>query len=285
MITDASGAEIARYDFLPFGEAWPPPQNPTDVRQFAGKERDPETKLDYFGARYLRPESALFTTVDPVFNWEQAPIDPQRWNRYSYSRNNPLRYVDPNGEDIIDIALGVVNAFGSNLALGGGRLAPANADFATGQGIGDVLAVGAGFYEMAIGGTLAAAGGMVSVTGVGVTVGAPAMAVGAVAATHGAGVAGIALAHLSKNTAESSTITSSGQRATPDGRRIGPSGKPEIHQIDSSTKKEAKDAARNAGKNAPMHHPSPKRGDPHFHPTDKKGKKLPDGTHYNYPKQ
>jgi hypothetical protein len=27
--------------------------------------------------------------------------DPQRWNRYAYVRNNPLRYVDPNGEDLI----------------------------------------------------------------------------------------------------------------------------------------------------------------------------------------
>ncbi|MGH8245540.1 MAG: hypothetical protein ACREUU_03810, partial [Gammaproteobacteria bacterium] len=26
--------------------------------------------------------------------------DPQRWNRYAYVRNNPLRYVDPSGEDL-----------------------------------------------------------------------------------------------------------------------------------------------------------------------------------------
>jgi predicted secreted Zn-dependent protease len=25
--------------------------------------------------------------------------DPQSWNRYAYSRNNPLKYVDPNGEE------------------------------------------------------------------------------------------------------------------------------------------------------------------------------------------
>ena len=28
-------------------------------------------------------------------------VDPQRWNRYTYVRNNPLKYVDPNGEDLV----------------------------------------------------------------------------------------------------------------------------------------------------------------------------------------
>ncbi len=27
--------------------------------------------------------------------------DPQRWNRYVYVRNDPLRFVDPNGEDLV----------------------------------------------------------------------------------------------------------------------------------------------------------------------------------------
>ena len=37
MITDPSGAVIQRSDFLPFGQQWPQPLNPPDVRQFAGK--------------------------------------------------------------------------------------------------------------------------------------------------------------------------------------------------------------------------------------------------------
>ena len=27
-------------------------------------------------------------------------VDPQRWNRYAYARNNPLKYVDPDGRDV-----------------------------------------------------------------------------------------------------------------------------------------------------------------------------------------
>ena len=100
MITDASGAVIGRYDYLPFGELWPAvPPGPTDARQFAGKERDTETGLDYFGARYFRAQSGRFTTVDPVLDAEAAFVDPQRWNRYAYARNNPFRNTDPDGRD------------------------------------------------------------------------------------------------------------------------------------------------------------------------------------------
>jgi RHS repeat-associated protein len=54
----------------------------------------------YFGARYYRAGIGRFTTVDPELNMKEALPDPQRWNRYAYVRNNPLRYVDPDGRDI-----------------------------------------------------------------------------------------------------------------------------------------------------------------------------------------
>jgi RHS repeat-associated protein len=77
----------------------------SNTLKFAGKERDVETgfgsstwlPLDYFGARYYQQQLGRFLSVDPVFTWEENLIDPQRWNRYSYVRNNPLRYVDPDG--------------------------------------------------------------------------------------------------------------------------------------------------------------------------------------------
>ena len=66
--------------------------------EFTGKERDQETGLDYFGARYFSGAQGRFTSPAP----ENAsaflyPDDPQSWNGYSYARNNPLRYVDPDG--------------------------------------------------------------------------------------------------------------------------------------------------------------------------------------------
>jgi len=68
-------------------------------RLFTGKERDAETGLDYFGARYLSAAQGRFTSVDPLQNLGLHMSDPQGWNGYAYARNNPLRFVDPTGED------------------------------------------------------------------------------------------------------------------------------------------------------------------------------------------
>ncbi len=90
---------------LPFGEeCLTPPCTPlqgTNTRKFTGKERDQETGLDYFGARYYGSKIGRFTTVDPVYTWRENLVDPQRWNRYAYARNNPLRYVDPDGRQTV----------------------------------------------------------------------------------------------------------------------------------------------------------------------------------------
>lgn len=67
------------------------------VRQrFTGKERDAESGLDYFGARYFSGAQGRFTSPDPLLN-SGRPWDPQSWNRYAYVGNNPLRYTDPLG--------------------------------------------------------------------------------------------------------------------------------------------------------------------------------------------
>ena len=96
VITNVTGQVVARYDYLPFGEAWTPPQNP-DVRQFAGKERDAETGFDYFGARYYAGGLGRFTTADQIVDVKKATPNPQLWNRYAYVSSNPLRKIDPDG--------------------------------------------------------------------------------------------------------------------------------------------------------------------------------------------
>jgi RHS repeat-associated protein len=68
---------------------------------FTGKERDSETGLDYFGARYNASSIGRFMTPDPLMASAHAS-DPQTWNRYAYTFNNPLRYVDPDGMQVPD---------------------------------------------------------------------------------------------------------------------------------------------------------------------------------------
>jgi RHS repeat-associated protein len=64
-----------------------------------GKERDAETGLDYFGARYFSGAQGRFTSPDPKVLTARHLTSPQKWNKYAYVQNNPLAMVDPNGED------------------------------------------------------------------------------------------------------------------------------------------------------------------------------------------
>ncbi len=61
-----------------------------------GKERDAESGLDYFGARYFSGPQGRFTSPDEPLS-DQFEEDPQSWNLYAYTRNNPLRFTDPTG--------------------------------------------------------------------------------------------------------------------------------------------------------------------------------------------
>jgi RHS repeat-associated protein len=103
-VTNQAGQVVETHDYLPFGEELcgnAPCSGPAagQPKRFTGKERDVETGLDYFGARYYRANLGRFTTVDPQLDAKKALFDPQRWNRYAYVSNNPLRYVDPDGRE------------------------------------------------------------------------------------------------------------------------------------------------------------------------------------------
>jgi RHS repeat-associated protein len=73
--------------------------------RFTGKERDAETGLDFFGARYFSGAQGRFSSPDPLLS-SGRPWDPQSWNRYAYGLNNPLRYTDPTGLYEWDSTLG-----------------------------------------------------------------------------------------------------------------------------------------------------------------------------------
>ena len=64
--------------------------------KFTGKERDSESGLDNFGARYNASTMGRFMSPDPLGGHQE---DPQTLNRYSYVRNNPLSLTDPTGLD------------------------------------------------------------------------------------------------------------------------------------------------------------------------------------------
>jgi RHS repeat-associated protein len=66
------------------------------VDKFTGKERDSESGLDNFGARYDSSSIGRFMSPDPE-NVGASPDDPQSWNAYAYVMNNPMNSTDPDG--------------------------------------------------------------------------------------------------------------------------------------------------------------------------------------------
>ena len=48
-------------------------------------------------ASYFDHKSYRFNSVDPIINKEEALDNPQFWNLYTYCRNNPITYYDPDG--------------------------------------------------------------------------------------------------------------------------------------------------------------------------------------------
>ena len=66
---------------------------PTD-REFTGQRYDASFGLYDYGARYYDPEIGRFIQPDTVI---PDTANPQDWNRYTYVRNNPQKYVDPTG--------------------------------------------------------------------------------------------------------------------------------------------------------------------------------------------
>ena len=120
VVVDSTATFINREEFLPYGE--------TSFGSFArkryrfvGKERDEESALNYYGARYFAPWILRWTSADPVglmpeLNHSQDSgqkiyVTKQRVNSsyqdrvppttglYVFTLNNPLRYVDPDGKE------------------------------------------------------------------------------------------------------------------------------------------------------------------------------------------
>jgi len=97
---------------------------------FTGKERDTESGLDYFGARYYGSSMGRWMSPDPAGIGFADAENPQSLNLYGYVHNNPLAFVDPNGmlacpdgkwQDVACAVQTIGHAIGSFFSgLGGG---------------------------------------------------------------------------------------------------------------------------------------------------------------------
>ena len=113
VITDAGGNVKSRRDYMPFGEdslvnvggraSVAGYSNPDNIRQkFTGYQKDNETSLDFAEARMYENRFGRFTAVDPLLASGKS-ANPQTFNRYVYTSNNPVDRVDVDGKDWVRV--------------------------------------------------------------------------------------------------------------------------------------------------------------------------------------
>ena len=95
-ITYTDSSAVQHLYYLPWGEDFVDQKSSgfDGVRfTFSAKEKDSETGLSYFGSRYYSSDLSIWLSVDPM-----SGKYPHQSN-YVYCSNNPIKVVDPNGED------------------------------------------------------------------------------------------------------------------------------------------------------------------------------------------
>jgi RHS repeat-associated protein len=310
VVTNSSGSVVSRHDYMPFGEELGSGVGgrttgmgfgaADGVRQkFTQKERDNETGLDYFSARYYASMQGRFTSPDEFTggpdelydfadNASENPtfyadlLNPQSLNKYQYSYNNPLRYVDPDGHDPCPQCAAVATVGAVAEAIPGGQV------------VGTALIVGAA----------------VGVVGYEVYDNWDSIKNGAmkiVGSLRDPDVDGILRMEEAKReiaaknqsaqqqtqpSTQNSALTEEKKKNLADAEKkgipkdqLGPSGKPKVNVVKHPTGKRAKDAARNAGQGPPAKDVNPQKGGDHYHPTNKDGsrKKGKQNVHHEFP--
>ena len=95
-ITNIYGRTIQHLYYLPWGEDFVNQRTGSfsSMYTFSAKEKDTETGYSYFGARYYSSDLSIWLSVDPMSD-KYPSLSP-----YVYCANNPVKLVDPNGEDV-----------------------------------------------------------------------------------------------------------------------------------------------------------------------------------------
>jgi len=131
LITRLDKSVYDSLDFMPFGE-----QSAGDtgtIHKFTGKERDSESGLDNFGARYDSSSMGRFISADDT-SAEDNEGDPQGLNLYSYVQDNPINATDPDGHDCVFVSGNKAEVkSGSCSGISGGTYVPGAVDLKSGQ--------------------------------------------------------------------------------------------------------------------------------------------------------
>jgi RHS repeat-associated protein len=98
VLLDGNGNKVGEKWYYPFGAERHTSGSLFTDRRFTGQRWDGTIGLYDYRARYYDPALGRFVQEDTVV---PEPGDPQALNRYAYALNNPLRYTDPTGHDVM----------------------------------------------------------------------------------------------------------------------------------------------------------------------------------------
>jgi RHS repeat-associated protein len=113
-LTDANGNVVAQYQYDAWGNiiSQTGTMASSNPYRYAGYRYDEETGLYYLMARYYDANIGRFITRDTFHGFED---DPQSLNLYTYTKNNPVMYVDPDGHNPIIAIIGLILRFATPL--------------------------------------------------------------------------------------------------------------------------------------------------------------------------
>ncbi|PKA16775.1 hypothetical protein CH363_05060 [Leptospira haakeii] len=121
-VLDEGAHTLSRMQYEPYGETLVQRGTLDFAPKYNSQELDRETNFYFYNARYYDPQIARFTSADSVIDGSE---DTQGWNKYTYTKNNPIKYKDPTGHWVDDL-------FAFGLGATAGVAARYAADNATG---------------------------------------------------------------------------------------------------------------------------------------------------------
>ncbi|MCP4125987.1 MAG: hypothetical protein GY753_02855, partial [Gammaproteobacteria bacterium] len=163
--------------------------------RYTGQRQEPDIGLYDYRARWYDPALGRFLQADTIV---PEPGNPQNLNRYSYVGNNPLKYSDPTGHDLID-ALDFLSGFVIELASANAWMSPQAQEalavqpnepwpMTAGRHAGNIVAIAQGATEITGGSGMAGGGAAVCLTGALCAAGVPVAAAGVTLVAHGGSV-------------------------------------------------------------------------------------------------
>ena len=106
-LVDANNTKVNTYKYDEYGNITEETEGVENPYRYAGYYYDKETKNYYLQSRYYNPAIQRFISEDTVRGNIEEPLTQ---NLYTYTHNNPLKYIDPNGHFAITTATALTAA-------------------------------------------------------------------------------------------------------------------------------------------------------------------------------